>query len=194
MTNQQARGIIDILKNKGILFEEGLGETEFGEIEAKFNIIFPNDLKLLLHIALPVSDGFVNWRQGLESESEAKNINAGLAWPLEGMIYDIKNNSFWFDQWGNKPEDADDQIKIATDYYLTYPKLIPIYLHRYIPNKPVQAGNPIFSVHQMDIIYYGFDLASFFAREFKFELPGYFEILTEPKVEIEFWSYWTVYS
>ena len=194
MTIQQARAITETLIEKGIIFEEGLNDIEFEKIEAKFNIIFPDDLKLFLQNALPVSDGFMQWRQGLESEKLAENIIARLAWPLDGMIYDIKNNGFWFDQWGDKPEKLDDQIDIATKYYFTYPRLIPIYSHRYIPSKPYQAGNPVFSVHQMDIIYYGYDLASYFAKEFKFDLPDYFEILTEPKVEIEFWSYWTVYN
>jgi hypothetical protein len=194
MTTQQVRAITDILNKKGIIFDEGLNEYEFEKIESKFNVIFPDDLKLLLQNAIPISDGFINWRQGLESEKEAENIIARLALPLDGMIYDVKNNGFWFDQWGDKPKELDDQIELATKYYFTYPKLIPIYSHRYIPDQPRQTGNPVFSVHQMDIIYYGYDLASYFAKEFKFELPDYFEILTEPKVEIEFWSYWTVYN
>lgn len=194
MNIQQISVITETLIEKGIIFNKGLNDSEFEKIEAKFNVLFPNDLKLFLQNALPVSDGFINWRQGLESEKIAENIITRLAGPLDGMIYDVKNNGFWFDQWGDKPEVLEDQLDLVTKYYFTYPKLIPIYSHRYIPDRPRQEGNPVFSVHQMDIIYYGFDLASYFAKEFKFELPNYFEILTEPKVEIEFWSYWTVYN
>jgi hypothetical protein len=194
MNIKQANVNTEILIEKGIIFEEGLNDYEFEKIESKFGVVFPNDLKLFLQNALPISDGFTHWRHGLESEKITENIITSLDWPLDGMIYDVKNNGFWFDQWGGKPKGLSDQINLATKFYFTYPKLIPIYSHRYNPNNPIQAGNRVFSVCQMDIIYYGYDLASYFAKEFKFELPDYFEILTEPKVEIEFWSYWTVYN
>ena len=194
MTIPQAKALIETLNKKGIIFDDGLNDQETDRLESRFDIIFPNDLKLFLQHALPVSDGFINWRQGLTSKEKAENIVSRISQPLEGMIYDIKNNGFWFDQWGDKPKEFDDQFEIATNHYFTYPKLIPIYSHRYIPNQPRESGNPVFSVQQMDIIYYGYDLASYFAKEFKFELPEYFEILTEPKVEIKFWSNWTVYN
>ena len=46
------------------------------------------------------------------------------------------------------------------------PRLIPILSHRYMPDDPPLAGNPVFSVYQTDIIYYGYDLASYFESEF----------------------------
>jgi hypothetical protein len=194
MTLLQANEIISILTMKDLLFEPGLTEDELLKIEKQFEIYFPPDLKLFLQTGLPASQGFVNWRLGLKSEEESSKIISSLNWPLNGMIFDIKSNDFWFDQWGDKPENHYDRINLATEFYFTYPKLIPIYSHRYIPSQPYKSGNPVFSVNQMDIIYYGFDLASYLAKEFKFELPGDFEILTEPNVEIEFWSYWTVYN
>lgn len=41
------------------------------------------------------------------------------------------------------------------------PRLIPICSHRYIPEEPHDAGNPVFSVMQSDVIYYGADLANY---------------------------------
>ncbi len=52
----------------------------------------------------------------------------------------------------------------------TAPRLIPICGHRMMPDEPCAAGNPIFSVHQTDIIHYGFDLDDYFRIEF--HLPG----------------------
>jgi hypothetical protein len=40
-------------------------------------------------------------------------------------------------------------------------KLIPIFVHRMMPDDPHLAGNPVFSVHQTDIIHYGFALADY---------------------------------
>ena len=86
------------------------------------------------------------------------------------MIFDIKSNDFLFDQWGERPEKIEDRIILATKFYHNYPKLILLYSYRYIPSQPHQSGNPVFSVNQMDILYYGYDLASYFAKEFQFEL------------------------
>jgi hypothetical protein len=68
-----------------------------------------------------------------------------------------------------------------------YPRLMPIYGHRYIPCLPHEAGNPIFSVYQTDIIFYGFGLANYFQNEFQIELPYGFEIPPKPKCT-DFWS------
>ena len=52
------------------------------------------------------------------------------------------------------------------------PALIPIYAHRAIPNEPLEAGNPVFSVWQaVDTIVYGADLADYLRREFS-RVPG----------------------
>ncbi len=57
------------------------------------------------------------------------------------------------------------------------PKLIPIYSHRYIPSSLNEIGNPVYSVHQTDIIYYGKDLWDYFNIAFN-----------EIKTNILFWS------
>jgi hypothetical protein len=44
--------------------------------------------------------------------------------------------------------------------------LIPILGGRYMPELPYEAGNPVFSVHPADIIYYGFDLEDYLRHEF----------------------------
>ncbi len=76
------------------------------------------------------------------------------------MAFDIENNGFWLEAWGPKPEVLSDQLRIAKEHYDQAPKLIPIFSHRYIPATPSEIGNPIFSVYQTDIIYYGYDLLS----------------------------------
>lgn len=107
-------------------------------------------------------------------------------------MFDLQSNEFWINSWGDKPNTYEEKERIAKEKYLTFPKLIPIYSHRYIPSRPNEAGNPVFSVYQMDIIYYGYDLATYFANKFGFALTEEeFELLDEPKKEIEFWSEWT---
>ena len=191
MTRNQAIYIIQKLKNQGVSFENGLSNDEVLEIESKFQFRFPDDLKLFLQTNLPISEGFVNWRLGLILKEEQEKIILRLNWPLEGMLFDIKSNNFWVDEWGLKPSTLDEKFIIAKSHYGFYPKLIPIYSHRYISSQPSDSGNPVFSVYQMDIIYYEFDLATYFSKEFEFNLTDDFEKLDKSKVEIEFWSEWT---
>jgi hypothetical protein len=73
----------------------------------------------------------------------------------------------------------------VTEMIAEAPKLIPIYSHRFIPEEPSEAGNPIFSVYQMDIIYYGFDLDDYLRHEF--DLPGRKEWPAQVR-PIKFWD------
>lgn len=203
MTTEQAITIMKHLSQRGVGLEPGLSDREVSEAETKFGLSFPPDLRTFLQVALPLDPNtslqskqsqvnkFINWRLGLQSEAEAEHIHSRLDWPLDGILFDMKQNDFWMEDWGEKPDDYSEQVVIATNHYKTYPKLIPIYLHRYIPGRPNVSGNPVFSVYQTDIIYYGYDLPSYFANEFHFTLPEGFDLLERPNREIEFWSSFT---
>ena len=54
--------IIKLLKDKGIKFDAGLTQSELEKIYEIYEVKFPLSLKLFLTTALPVSDGFYNWR------------------------------------------------------------------------------------------------------------------------------------
>lgn len=187
MNQKQVHRIIKLLKEKHVSFDKGLTDREVETIKKRFGIDFPSDLKLLLQTELPVSSGFAHWRYGINSETGKKEIEHKLSWPLEGMLFDVQNNSFWLDSWGVKPVDFEAQKKIAINEFSKHPKLIPIYSHRYISSEPGEPGNPVFSVYQMDIIYFGNDLMDYFSNEFGIELPSSYS--TPPKPEyIRFWT------
>ncbi len=63
--------------------------------------------------------------------------------------------------------------------------MIPVFSHRYLPDDPNEAGNPVFSVYQTDIIYYGADLLDYFENEFAQPRPAWRTIT--PRL-IRFWS------
>lgn len=192
MNAHQAKLLINLLKDKGVKFEHGLTDNEIDQIEQKFHIQFPPDLRLFLQTQLPVSNKFVNWRLALKSPDESNHIKARLAWVLDGMLFDVKNKNFWWHEWGEKPDNLSEHFDIAKRHFKKYPKMIPIYSHRYIPSSPNQSGNPVFSIYQTDIIYYGNDLASYLAHEFGFKLPKALNTPDEPK-RIVFWSDLTDY-
>lgn len=188
MTTTQAAYIIQCLKEKGVMFAAGLTDEEVRLVEETFNFRFPPDLKCLLQVALPVSKSFINWRQSIIPGEVQDNTRVSLAWPLEGILFDLQWNRLWLEEWGTRPEALEDAALIVKKHYATYPKLIPVYSHRYIPDTPHLEGNPVFSVYQTDIIYYGYELATYFANEFRFVLPADFDQPTAPLREISFWS------
>ena len=148
-----------------IEFDPGLTDAEVASVEARFGFRFPPDLRAFLQTALPRGQRFPDWRSGEESA-----LRDWLDQPRQGIVFDIQYNGFWLEEWGPKPPSLDDSIRVANAWVAAAPKLIPIYGHRMMPDEPLLAGNPVFSVHQTDIIHYGFDLADYFRLEFN--LPG----------------------
>ncbi len=150
-----------LLEASGASIAPGLTERELRDVETMHGFRFPQDLRSLLSCFQPVGPHFPDWRTPGSPE-----ILNSLRWPFEGMAFDIENNSFWWDVWGAKPELLSDALAVARAAVDAAPRLIPIYGHRYIPSPPEEAGNPIFSVHQTDIIYYGVDLRAYLRCEF----------------------------
>jgi hypothetical protein len=150
-----------LLQHRGVTLAAGLTAEELRRVEEIHRFHFPPDLRSILSCVLPIGLRFPNWRT-LES-SELLNQ---LAWPFEGIAFDIENNVFWWKPWGARPEALSEAIAVAKAAVDRAPRLIPIYGHRYLPANPEIAGNPVFSVYQTDIIYYGVDLRRYFACEF----------------------------
>jgi hypothetical protein len=77
-------------------------------------------------------------------------------------MFDVEHGDFWLAEWGPRPALLEDAEKIVERLVDQAPRLVPIYGHRMMPDRPQMAGNPVLSVHQTDIIYYGFDLDDYF--------------------------------
>jgi hypothetical protein len=180
MSNAHWLNVIALLKAVGVEFDRGLTDREVEVAETKFNFRFPPELRAFLQTALPTGNSFPNWRSGDETK-----IRERLDWPLHGCLFDVEHNGFWLPEWEPRPELLADALKIATAKVKEAPKLIPIYSHRYIPEEPHESGNPIFSVHQMDIIYYGFDLDDYLRHEFNLPDRKEWPAKVHP---IEFWD------
>ncbi len=168
-----------------MVFAPGLSDGEIQQIEDNYAFHFPPDYRAFLMFALPISNRFVDWRQG-----DRAKIQEQLAWPYEGMCFDIEHNNFWLRAWGPRLLDLNAAFAIARRAVEEAPTLIPIYGHRYIPATPAEIGNPIFSVWQTDIIYYGRDLFAYLEIEFGNYFSGRRRApITEPIKPIPFWSY-----
>ncbi len=173
-----------VLERAGVEFLPGLMPHEIQHIEATYGFRFPPDLREFLMCALPISQGFINWRDAEEHE-----IQKWLSWPFEGICFDIEWNAFWVEEWGVKPDALDEAYHIVRRVLEQAPILIPINGHRYIPDRPHEPNNPIFSVYQTDIIYYGNTFPRYLENEFRYYF-GTPEYNLEGTIKtIELWSY-----
>lgn len=175
---------LERLKNRlveqGYEVTAGLTDEEVKRVEETFGFTFPPDLRRTLQAFLPVSDGFPDWRDG-----KVRDLLDWLDEPVEGICFDVEENGFWLDQWGEKPPDMDDAIEEARRQISREPMLIPVFTHRFVPVAPTGEGNPVFSVVQSDVLVYGSDLEDYFAKEFEVsrQSPQPFQ----PK-RVSFWS------
>src|SRR5262249_51256843 len=144
-----------------IEFNAGLTNAEVAVAESRFGFQFPPDLRAFLQTALPKGRRFPDWRAGSEAE-----LRDWLDLPRQGVVFDVECNGFWLDEWGPRPIPLAEAKSIAEQLVASAPRLIPVYMHRMIPAEPHLPGNPVFSVHQTDIIVYGTDLEDYLAHEF----------------------------
>ncbi|HEY0554341.1 MAG TPA: SMI1/KNR4 family protein [Thermoanaerobaculia bacterium] len=150
-----------------IEFAPGLTDAEIDRVESCFGFRFPPDLREFLQTALPRGPQFPDWRSGDEA-----TLRDWLDVPRQGILFDIEHIGFWLEEWGPCPVSLDDALKVASELIAAAPRLIPIFGHRMIPDEPHLPGNPVFSVHQTDIIYYGTDLENYLLSEFGLKVPG----------------------
>lgn len=162
----------------GYTVQPGLSEEELVALERRYARPIPPDWRALLARGVPVGDHFYDLR------SAAARLDEAVAWPIEGLLFDVDEGVFWPEEWGTPPENAGRRRAIARQRLEQVPKLWPVYGHRYLPCSPPEEGNPVFSVYQSDVIVYGRDLAHWFAVELSIGRPSEGETARA----IEFWS------
>jgi len=164
----------------GVALEPGLTEPEFAAVEERFGFEFADDHRALLAEVLPAGPSWPDWRNGDELE-----LRRSAAWPVDGVLFDVQNNCFWHESWGERPSGDDAAVEQAKAHLAIVPRMIPVYSHRCLPAGRGSFGNPVLSMYQTDIIYYGFDLLDYVAHEFYVRDPD--RPWRHPK-PIPFWS------
>lgn len=149
---------------KGTRWGAGLTEEEIDNLEANFNVTFPQAYRNFLgrlHHTTPRqfcaryvedelqeipdgSPGFYNW---IEEAEEVRRMMIGRI--LDGVFFDIVVNGVWLSSWGPCPDTIEDKIDAVALRFAYAPPLIPIECHRYLV--PV-APFPVLSVYQTDVI------------------------------------------
>ncbi|MBN8816910.1 MAG: hypothetical protein J0J06_15865 [Sphingomonas sp.] len=138
---------------------EGYTQDQLDDAQARYELIFPDDLTALLRERRLVGQGACDW------STENDNVREMLAWPFDLLSFDIEHGAWWPD-WGDEPRHIDDRLAVLRKALDDAPKLIPILGHRFLPeSEGRKPGNPVISMHGFDTIYYGIDLEDYFARE-----------------------------
>lgn len=135
----------------------GFTQDDLDDAQARYGLRFPPDLVALLR------DRRLDARYDWSAECPA--IREMLNWPFELLQFDVENG-FWYPDWGERPARKEERDEVLRDALRRAPRLIPIYLHRFLPDSPCEDGNPVFSMHGFDTIYYGDNLSDYLNREF----------------------------
>jgi hypothetical protein len=139
----------------------GLSTSDIEKLQSQLGFPLPEDFCYFLQNVIDPGEVLFDYHN-----FNKQHYDSSIAWILHGMIFDIEKNNLWLRRWGNKPVDLKSKIEIARADFPSWPKLLPIHGHRYLAAEPCRAGNPVFSIMQTDIIYYGANLAHYLVNEF----------------------------
>ena len=163
---------------RGTRWQNGLTDAEIDDAERRWSVRFPPDFRLFLrHLhttdrpmvgARFVGDKLMpsEWPSFYNWKTDTAELQEYLDWPVDGLLFDVENNDRWLLSWGERPDSRQGRATLVRGLAATAPRLIPIYSHRYLLAEPCQAGNPVFSIYQTDVILYGADLRHYFLTEF----------------------------
>jgi hypothetical protein len=135
----------------------GYTQSQLDEAQQRYGLRFPADLVELL-LERRLADGYA-WH------TEDPRIREMLEWPYEALLFDVENG-FWWPDWGERPSTPEERAEVLRSALSRVSRLIPLWSHRFLPEAPNERGNPVFSMHGFDTIYYGTDLANYLEREF----------------------------
>jgi hypothetical protein len=190
----------------GTRWTSPLTDVQIDGREREWGMRFPGDYRLFLktlhtvtpqpkyrqyefedHSEIVTKISFPNWL------TDREDIQKKLAWPLDGLFFDLENNALWLDAWGPKPEPLSSRKQRLQQIYGKAPKLLPLMAHRYLLADPCREQNIVLSVYQSDIINYGDTLRDYFLIEFCYELglnrdTAYSHHATKLIESIPFWG------
>ena len=164
MTDVSVPSFRELLKTARAELSRGLSDQEIEAVEERFGVEFNGDQRAFLGEVLPLGRNWPDWRSG-----DPDVIRAALDGPTSGVLFDVERNSFWPPSWGTRPVEMSDALALAAERLSSAVKLVPVWGHRYTPQRSTAGVYPVFSVVQTDVIYYGRDLRHYLGVEFSGE-------------------------
>ncbi|GAA4304985.1 hypothetical protein GCM10023086_22520 [Streptomyces venetus] len=180
LTSEDAQALLAMLPAR-VEVERGMSERELDHVEERWGFRFAPEHRTLLGAGLPTGSRWPDWRDG-----DPEDLAERLAWPVDGVLFDVEHNAFWHPDWEPRPAGPQEALEVARTYLAKVPVMVPICSHRYLLADPDRTGTPVLSMYQTDIICYGTDLVDYFHHEFGRPVPtpeGHQD------ATIPFWSY-----
>lgn len=139
----------------------GLAPADVAGIERQLGFPLPDDFAYLLANVRDPGQVLFPW-----ADFSKERYDALMEWVLEGVLRTVGRSGYWLKAWGERPEEIAERVIVVRQNFPNWPKLLPIYGHRFLAAEPCQPGNPVFSIMHTDIIYYGANLADYLVTEF----------------------------
>lgn len=136
--------------------EPGLSDDEVAHIESSFGFTFADDHRDFLTTALPVGEGWPNWRA-----DGHRTLERQLQLPVDGILFAVEWKRFWDDGWGARPARMKHALRSAAYQLARVPRLVPVHSNCYLPAGRGTSGHPVLSIYQADIRVVAADLLGY---------------------------------
>ncbi|MGI8678392.1 MAG: hypothetical protein ACR2LX_06860 [Jatrophihabitans sp.] len=130
--------------------EPGLSDEELARAEEHFELIFSPLWRAVLSRVHPVDidgssrrAGYPDWRS--RNQLAVRTL---VERPVEGLLFDVADNDFWWTSWGARPADVGSRLRAARTALVTAPRLVPLRGHWYVGPSD---DSPVFSIVQTDL-------------------------------------------
>jgi hypothetical protein len=165
--------------------EGGLSVLDIQLIEAKLGFQIPDDFAFLLQNIRDPGSVLFPWLN-----FDEKKYADVIGWVRKGIEFSVEKDGFWLSRWGERPKAVSKALQKVRGDLATWPKLLPIYGHRFLAAEPRRLNNPVFSIMGTDIIYYGANLAHYLIHEFVDRGPDKYSLHTYDQhiQRVEVWS------
>lgn len=151
--------IQDLPEIPPVFGKPGASDRQLQSVERHLGHALPPDLRWLVTNTFDPSGYLFRW------VGDPTAIDRFRDWVRDGIEADVRAG-LWLTQWGAPPDDPEARAERFRKEFESWPRLIPLIGHRALVVEPIEAGNPVFSIMQSDIIQYGHDLASWIEIEF----------------------------
>ncbi|CAE7802446.1 unnamed protein product [Symbiodinium microadriaticum] len=174
--------LIHNMRAAGVAFSEGMTDEEVRQAEENCKIRFPPDLKLFLQTAMPEGPEFPNWRRTVAVS--VHDHHAVMRDDIHARLGGVQ--SFWYTEWGPRPEDRTERASLTARHLKGVPRLIPVYRHHFVVSG-TPAGQPVLGVADpCRMCLLATDLAAYFSLIFNFRPVRPY--LNCPVVTATFWG------
>jgi hypothetical protein len=150
---------LDCLVARQVEFERGLVAVEFRQLEETFGFTFAPEQRRLLAAAVPVGEGWINWR-------DHEEVLERLDRPIRHMVFAVLHRGFWPPSWGKRPPGERRAETAARHRLREVPRLVPFHGHYYLPAAPAPCGSPVFSVLRTGVSSHGDTLLDHVEHQF----------------------------